>query len=188
MGENLLTPSGVNPIASSKDGWSFMFKNNEHVKNNEHAISDNVLSTDVSTLNIESDRNVRLMKIFQKNLDNLVSEWEGKINSEKTRKEISGKVTELVDNVLSEQEFGKDVVLSYEPKKLPRKTKKGGNTKKNTKWRREYLRVMRHYPTYIFKNAKFVPVCDENQQERTKDSLCISMQIDSDTIETVFKS
>ena len=88
MGENLLTPSGVNPIASSKDGWSFTFKNNEH------AISDNILSTDVSTLNIESIHNVRLMKKFQKDLDKLSTEWEGKINSEKTRKEISGKVTE----------------------------------------------------------------------------------------------
>ena len=182
MGEDLLTPFGVNPIVPSKDGWSFTFKNDEH------AISDNVLSTDVSTLNFESIHNVSLMKKFQKDLDKLSTEWEGKINSEKTRKEISEKVTELVDNVLSEQEFCKDVVLSYEPKKLPRKTKKGGNTKKNTKWRREYLRVMRHYPTYIFKNAKLVPVCDENYQENTKDSLCISMQIESDTIETVFKS
>ncbi len=188
MGENLLTPSGVNPIASSKDGWSFTFNNNKHAKNNEHSISDNVLSTDVSTLNFESIHNVRLMKKFQKDLDKFATEWEGKINSEKTRKEISEKVTELVDNVLSEQEFCKDVTLSYEPKKLPRKTKKGGKTKKNTKWRREYLRVMRHYPTYILKNAKLVPVCDENYQENTKDSLCISMQIESDTIETVFKS
>lgn len=48
--------------------------------------------------------------------------------------------------------------------------------------------LMRHYPTYILKNAKLVPVCDENYQENTKDSLRISMQIESDTIETVFKS
>lgn len=183
MEEDLLTPFGVNPITPSNDGWSFTFKNNGQT------ISDNVLSTDVSTLNIESNHNVRLMKNFQKDLDKLVTEWEGKVNSEKTRKEISEKVTELVDKILSEQEYCKDVTLSYgHPKKLPRKTKKGGKSKKNTKWRREYLRVMKHYPTFIFKNAKFVPVCDENNQENTENSLCVSMQIESDSIETVFKS
>ena len=183
MGEDLLTPFGVNPITPSNDGWSFTFKNGQ-------TVSDNVLSTDVSTLNIESNHNVRLMKNFQKELDEIATlEWKGKINSEKTRKEISERVTELVDKILSEQEYCKDVTLSYgHPKKLPRKTKKGGKSKKNTKWRREYLRVMKHYPTFIFKNAKFVPVCDENNQENTENSLCVSMQIESDSIETVFKS
>lgn len=182
MEENLLTPFNVNPIAPSNDGWIFTFKNNGQT------ISDNVLSTDVSTLNIESDRNVRLMEIFQKDLDKLVTELEGKINSEKTRKEISEKVKELLDKILSEQESDKDVALSYgQPKRLPRKTKKGGKSKKNTKWRREYLRVMRHYPTFIFKNAKFVPSCDDINYE-IEDSLCVSMQIESDSIETVFKS
>ena len=182
MGEYLLSSFGVNPITPSKDSWSFTFKNNEHT------ISDDVLSTDVLTLNIESSHNVRLMKKFQKDLGKLSTEWEVKVNSEKTRKEISSKVTALVDKILSEQEFCKDAVLSYEPKKLPRKTKKGGKSKKNTKWRREYLRVMKHYPTYIFKNVKLVSVCDENYQENTKDSLCTSIQIESDTIETISKS
>lgn len=183
MEENLLTPFNVNPIAPSNDGWSFTFKNNGQT------ISDNVLSTDVSTLNIESNHNVRLLKNFQKELDEIATlEWKGKINSEKTRKEISERVTELVVKILSEQESDKDVALSYgQPKRLPRKTKKGGKSKKNTKWRREYLRVMRHYPTFIFKNAKFVPSCDDINYE-SEDSLCVSMQIESDSIETVFKS